>query len=245
PNEGPNNLHSGPDYWYHRMWMVDRLTESAITLALETPDGDQGFPGAGRVEVTYALTGGALRITYRGIFDQDTLLNMTNHTYFNLAGEDRPEAAMEQTLQIQAERFTQVDEASIPTGRLLPVAGTALDFRRPKALKQDQEDSLLAPQGGIDHNFVLDPGEGPAARLVSRETGRILSVYTDCPGIQVYTANFLEARGKGGRVYGRRSGVCLETQFYPDSSNHPQWPSPLVRAGEEKTSVTELVFGLC
>ena len=215
PNEGPNNLHSGPDYWYHRMWMVDRLTESAITLALETPDGDQGFPGAGRVEVTYALTGGALRITYRGIFDQDTLLNMTNHTYFNLAGEDRPEAAMEQTLQIQAERFTQVDEASIPTGRLLPVAGTALDFRRPKALKQDQE------------------------------TGRILSVYTDCPGIQVYTANFLEARGKGGRVYGRRSGVCLETQFYPDSSNHPQWPSPLVRAGEEKTSVTELVFGLC
>ena len=131
PNEGPNNLHSGPDYWYHRMWMVDRLTESAITLALETPDGDQGFPGAGRVEVTYALTGGALRITYRGIFDQDTLFNMTNHTYFNLAGEDRPEAAMEQTLQIRAERFTKVDEASIPTGRLLPVAGTALDFRSP------------------------------------------------------------------------------------------------------------------
>lgn len=114
------------------------------------------------------------------------------------------------------------------------MAGTALDFRRPKALKQDQEDSLLAPQGGIDHNFVLDPGEGPAARLVSRETGRILSVYTDCPGIQVYTANFLEARGKGGRVYGRRSGVCLETQFYPDSSNHPQWPSPLVRARRGK-----------
>ena len=140
------------------------------------------------------------------------------------------------------------------------MAGTALDFRRPKALKLDQEDHLLAPQGGIDHNFVLDPGEGPAARLVCEETGRVLTVYTDCPGlqevcgvdldagavgVQVYTANFLEARGKGGRVYGKGSGVCLETQFYPDSPNHPGWPSPLVKAGERKESVTEFVFGIC
>lgn len=94
-----------------------------------------------------------------------------------------------------------------------------------------QEDHLLAPQGGIDHNFVLDPGEGPCCRLVCEETGRVLTVYTDCPGVQVYTANFLEARGKGGRVYGKGSGVCLETQFYPDSPNHPGWPSPLVKAG--------------
>ena len=245
PNEGPNNLHSGPEYWFHRMWMVDRLTESAITLALETPEGDQGFPGMGRVEVTYALAEGRLRITYQGVFDRDTVFNMTNHSYFNLAGEERPEAAMEQTLQLRAERFTEVDAASIPTGRLLPVAGTALDFRRPKALKLDQEDHLLAPQGGIDHNFVLDPGEGPAARLVCEETGRVLTVYTDCPGVQVYTANFLEARGKGGRVYGKGSGVCLETQFYPDSPNHPGWPSPLVKAGERKESVTEFVFGIC
>lgn len=106
------------------------------------------------------------------------------------------------------------------------MAGTALDFRRPKALKQDQEDSLLAPQGGIDHNFVLDPGEGPAARLVSRETGRILSVYTDCPGIQVYTANFLEARGKGGRVYGRRSGFAWRPSSTPTAPTTPSGPAP-------------------
>lgn len=245
PNEGPNNLHSGPDYWFHRMWQVDRYTPGSITLSLETPDGDQGFPGGGRVAATYTLQENRLQIRYQGRFDRDTVFNMTHHAYFNLAGQDRPEAAMSQTLQLRARQFTEVDHASIPTGRLLPVAGTPLDFRTPKALGLDSHHPLLAPQGGLDHNFVLDPGAGPAARLVCNETGRALSVYTDRPGIQVYTANSLCVRGKGGVAYGKRSGVCLETQFFPDAPNHPGWPSSLVRAGETAESTTEFVWETC
>lgn len=152
---------------------------------------------------------------------------------------------MSQTLQLRARQFTEVDHASIPTGRLLPVAGTPLDFRTPKALGLDSHHPLLAPQGGLDHNFVLDPGAGPAARLVCNETGRVLSVYTDRPGIQVYTANSLCVRGKGGVAYGKRSGVCLETQFFPDAPNHPDWPSSLIRAGETAESTTEFVWETC
>lgn len=245
PNEGSNNLHSGPDFWFHRLWMVDRLAENAVSLALETPDGDQGFPGAGRVTVTYEVTGGSLRVTYEGMFDRDSVFNMTNHAYFNLAGHEKPELAMDQRLTLRAQHFTQVDGESIPTGQNLPVAGTALDFRTPRALGRGRErDPLLAPQGGIDHNFILDPAgfEIPAARLSHPGSGRVMTVYTDCPGIQVYCANGLNAKGKGGIFYGRNSGVCLETQFYPDSLNHPQWPQPLAPANTPMRSVTEFQF---
>lgn len=245
PNEGPNNLHSGPDFWSSRLWAVEEATEEAVTFALSTPDGDQGFPGAGEVRVTYRLTGNRLTVTYEGRFDRDTVFNMTNHAYFNLAGQSNPQAAMTQMLTLRAAGFTEVDGGSIPTGRILPVAGTALDFRTPKALGTGREhDPLLAPQGGIDHNFVLDGRDFtlPAARLQDPASGRTLTVYTDCPGIQVYCANFLEATGKGGIRYGRNSGVCLETQFYPDSVNHPQWPQPFVKAGQTARSETAFVF---
>lgn len=243
PNEGPNNLHSGPDFWSTRLWRVEAASETAVTFGLTTEDGDQGFPGAGEVRVTYALTDRRLTVTYEGRFDRDTVFNMTNHAYFNLAGQDKPRAAMAQELTLRAEGFTEVDEASIPTGRILPVAGTALDFRTPTALGTGRErEPLLAPQGGIDHNFVLDGGEGPAARLCDPASGRVLTVYTDCPGIQVYCANSLDAPGKGGVRYGRNSGVCLETQFYPDSANHPEWPQPFVKAGEQAHSETTFVF---
>ncbi len=244
-NEGRNNLHSGPDYWYHRLWTVESATADTLCFSLVTPDGDQGFPGGGEVRVTYQALGSALRITYQGRFDRDTVFNMTNHAYFNLAGQDKPEAAMDQRLWLRAAHFTPVDGESIPTGQIQPVAGTALDFRQARPLGRGLEnDPLLAPQGGIDHNFVLTPGPfaEPAARLSCPATGRVMTVHTDRPGIQVYCANGLDAQGKV--YYGRGSGVCLETQFYPDSCNHPQWPQPLVHAGQVAQSVTEFRFSV-
>lgn len=245
-NERTNNLHSGPDFWFRRLWAVERLTENAITLGLDTPDGDQGLPGAGHVSVTYALDAKGLTVTYEGCFDQDTVFNMTNHSYFNLAGHEHPEKAMDQLLTLRASAFTEVDAASIPTGRTLPVAGTALDFTAPKALGRNRnQDPLLAPQNGIDHNFVLDGADCsvPSAILEDPESGRVMKVYTDCPGIQVYCANFMVNEGKDGVHYPANCGVCLETQFYPDSPNHPEWPQPLVKAGTPARSVTRFAFG--
>lgn len=245
PNEGPNNLHSGPDFWYHRLWKVERRTERDIRLSLDTPHGDQGFPGSGHVAVTYRMAGNRLEITYEGCFDRDTVFNMTNHAYFNMAGQDRPQEAMEQALWLRASRYTQVDGGSIPTGQSPQVAGTALDFRTPRVIGRGLErDPLLAPQGGIDHNFLLDEGDlnAPAARLTHPASGRTLTVYTSCPGVQVYCANGLEAVGKGGVRYGRNSGVCLETQFYPDSMNHPHWPQPLAPANTPVCSTTVFAF---
>ncbi len=246
-NEGKNSLHSGPDVWYHRLWKVLSSSSNAITFGLDTPHMDQGFPGGGKVEVCYEVLGTTLRITYKGTFDRDTVFNMTNHSYFNLAGQDKPEAAMEQLLSVRASHYTQVDSASIPTGEVLPVEGTVLDFRRPKALGRNrQQEPLLAPQRGIDHNLVLDPAdfEVPAAKLYSPRTGISMTVFTDCPGIQVYCANFLDTVGKDGVPYGPNSAVCLETQFAPDSMNHPQWPQPVVKAGQQAKSVTEFRFGV-
>ncbi len=246
-NEGKNSLHSGPDVWYHRLWKVLSSSENAITFGLDTPHMDQGFPGGGKVEVTYEVSGTALRITYRGTFDRDTVFNMTNHSYFNLAGQDKPELAMEQLLYVRASRYTQVDSTSIPTGEILPVDGTALDFRSPRALGRNREqDPLLAPQRGIDHNLVLDTAgfDVSAAKLYSPHSGISMTVFTDCPGIQVYCANFLDTVGKDGVHYGPNSAVCLETQFAPDSMNHPQWPQPVAKAGQCAQSVTEFRFGV-
>lgn len=246
-NNNRNNLHSGPDFWFRRMWHVDCLEDTAITLSLDTPDGDQGLPGAGHVTVTYALTGNALRITYKGLFDQDTVFNMTNHSYFNLAGHEHPEKAMDQLLTLRASHFTAVDHESIPTGIVAPVKGTVLDFSAPKALGRNRgQEPLLAPQNGIDHNFVLDSADFslPSARLEYPGTGRVMEVYTDCPGIQVYCGNFMENEGKGGVTYPRNCGVCLETQFAPDSMNHPEWPQPRLKANTEGVSVTEFRFSV-
>lgn len=245
PNDNQNNLHSGPDFWFKRFWTVDSCTDTAITLSLDTPDGDQGLPGAGHVTVTYALTENALRITYKGSFDRDTVFNMTNHSYFNLAGQEQTGSAMDQLLTLRASHFTAVDHESIPTGMVAPVKGTVLDFTQPKPLGRSRgAEALLHHQNGIDHNFVLDTGdfEQPAAILADPASGRVMEVHTDCPDIQVYCANFLDCTGKNGIRYTPNSGVCLETQFAPDSVNHPEWPQPFVKAGEENVSVTEFRF---
>lgn len=242
-NEGANNLHSGPDCYHLRLWQVTEHTESAITLRLESPHGDQGFPGRAVIRVRYALdTTGTLTVSYEAVSDRDTVFNMTNHSYFNLAGHDRPELAMDQLLSMPARYFLPDDAQNIPTGEERSVAGTPMDFRLPKPLGQDigRDYEPLRLQGGYDHNFEVFCN--PCAILRDPHSGRTMSISTDCPGLQVYTANFLEDQGKDGVYYPRRSAVALETQFYPDCVNHPQWKQPRVRAGAFYRSRTEYRF---
>ena len=244
PNEGDNNLHSGPDYYKDRVWQVVSHTESAITMQLESPDGDQGFPGNATIQVTYALEpDSTLRISYDGICDQDTVFNMTNHSYFNMAGHDHPEKAMDQFLCMPARHFTPDDAESIPTGELCPVEGTPMDFRIPKPIGRDlgQDYEALKLQGGYDHNFEVYTN--PCAVLTDPESGRTMSVSTDCCGIQFYSGNFLEGEvGKDGVSYVYRGGVALETQFYPDNLNNPGWKQSVTKAGVPYHSETTYSF---
>lgn len=243
PNENGNNLHSGPDFFFTRMWTVLSHTENAITMELNSPDGDQGFPGSAVIRVTYTLEADAsLRITYDAVCDKDTVFNMTNHSYFNLAGHARTGAAMDQLLTLPGRFFQPDDAESIPTGELRSVDGTPMDFRTPKPIGRDmhQDYEPLRLQGGYDHNWEVFCN--PCAILHDPVSGRTLSIVTDCPGIQVYAGNFLDEPGKDGVYYGRNSGVALETQYYPDCLNHSEWPQPIVRAGERYHSETAYRF---
>ena len=242
-NDNGNNCHSGPDSYNYRLWDVFSHTESALCLTLDSPNGDQGFPGKAKIRVTYTLEHPAtLRITYDGISDEDTVFNMTNHSYFNLAGHEKGEKAMAQTLMMPARVFTVSDDQSIPTGELRSVEGSPMDFRIPKPIGRDINEDYepLKLQHGYDHNFEVFCN--PCAILTDPESGRSMSVVTDCPGVQLYTANFLNETGKDGVVYGKRHGICLETQYYPDAVNHPQWAQPFVKAGEPYHSETKFIF---
>ncbi len=243
PNEGRNNLHSGPDAFSNRFWSVSEITDRSVQFSLNSPDGDQGFPGDAQISVTYKIDAdNTLSVTYDAVSSKDTVFNFTNHAYFNLAGQNHPEKAMSQTLMLPARFFNPDDAENIPTGELRDVAETPFDFRTAKPLEQDinADYEPLHLQGGYDHNFEVFCA--PAAILTDPESGRSMAVVTDCPGIQIYTANFLDVTGKGGCHYCRRSGVCLETQFYPDSVNHPEWPQPFTKAGERYHSVTKFKF---
>ncbi len=243
PNEKRNNLHSGPDPFYKRLWNVVSHTENAVTLSLHSPSGDQGFPGNADIQVTYALEeNGSLRISYDAVCDQDTVFNMTNHSYFNLSGQGQPDKAMEQLLTLPGRFFNPDDAENIPTGELRRVEGTPMDFRTPKAIGRDigLDYEPLHLQGGYDHYWEVFCN--PCATLHDPASGRTMTVSTDCPGIQVYAGNFLDETGKGGVHYTRRSGVALETQFYPDCLHHSEWPQPIVKAGEKYHSETVYRF---
>lgn len=244
PNDkGENNLHSGPSFYKDRLWKVTAQTESAITFALHSPDGDQGLPGNADIQVRYALEApGTLHITYSGICDQDTVFNLTNHSYFNLAGHDHPERAMQQTLTLPARYYTASNEKNIPTGELVPVAGTPMDFRAPRVIADviGADYPALHNQGGFDHNFEVFAN--PCAILSDPVSGRTMAIVTDCPGIQFYAGNFLDCDGKNGVHYGKNSGVALETHFFPDAVHHPEWKSPIVPAGTPYRSETCYIF---
>ncbi|MBE6979367.1 MAG: galactose mutarotase [Ruminococcaceae bacterium] len=243
PNEGENSLHSGPNGFHLRMWELVRQRENLVTLHLLSPQGDQGFPGKADIYVTYALEkGGQLKIIYDGVCDRDTVLNLTNHSYFNLAGQEKTDAAMGQELIIPGRFFNPDDAENIPTGELRSVEGTPMDFRIPKAIGRDINTPYepLEFQGGYDHNWEVFCT--PCAILRDPDSGREMAVSTDCPGIQFYAGNFLNETGKGGIPYGYRQGVALETQFYPDSVHHPEWPQPFVKAGQHYHSETTYKF---
>lgn len=239
PNEGENNLHSGPDFYFQRLWTMTAHTPSSVTLSLHSPHGDQGFPGNADIHVTYSLDDhGGLHIVYDALCDRDTVFNLTNHSYFNLAGHEKTDAAIHQVLTLPGRFFTPDDDQNIPTGELRPVAGTPMDFRSPKAISRDiaMDYEPLKLQGGYDHNWEVFCN--PCAILSDPGSGRTMSVYTDCSGIQLYAGNFLNEQGKDRVYYGKRTGIALETQFYPDALHHPDWPQPVTKAGERYHSET-------
>ena len=243
PNEGENNLHSGPNPFHLRMWDVVQSNTHSVTFHLFSPKGDQGFPGNADFYVTYTLEpGGVLRIRYEGLCDRDTVMNLTNHSYFNLAGHQNTGAAMKQELILPGRFFNPDDAENIPTGELRNVEGTPMDFRAPKAIGRDINIPYepLEFQGGYDHNWEVFCN--PCAILQDPESGREMAVSTECPGIQFYAGNFLNETGKGGVTYGFRQGIALETQFYPDAVHHDEWPQPFVKAGEHYRSETTYKF---
>ena len=228
-NNGPNCLHGGPTGWQYALFDVEESSSHRLILTHLSPDGDNGFPGNVKVRVTYTLDDGDnLRIDYHAETDHTTVINMTNHSYFNLNG-DLGSSIHNHLLQIDADRYTPINDVSIPLGDHTPVEGTPFDFRNAKPIGQDIEaDDLQLKIGrGYDHNFVLNSRgslERPCARLESPSTGIVMEVRTTAPGMQLYTGNFLDGVvGKREVAYPVRSAVCLETQQYPDSPNH-HWP---------------------
>jgi len=241
-NDGPNNLHSGLDFYSFRIWKVKSLGGNSITFALHSPDGDQGYPGAVDIEVTYTLgDDNSVRIDYLGIPQAETLLNLTNHSYFNLLGHASG-SVLEHTVWMDADHFHMAHQQPTPPRAQLSMEGTPMDFRTPKPIGQDidADYDALNLQGGYDHNWEVFCN--PCAILSDPVSGRTMAVYTDCPGIQLYAGNFLDEHGKGGVYYGKRSGVALETQFAPDSLHHPEWPQPITKAGEKYHSETVYRF---
>ncbi|MFF7454110.1 aldose epimerase family protein [Kitasatospora sp. NPDC008115] len=244
-------LHGGPDGFAHRMWAAEEVP-GGVRLRLHSPDGDQGFPGALDVTVDYTLdAGGELAIRYHAVTGAPTVLNLTNHAYFNLAGEGSGDV-LGHLLTLDADGYTPADERQIPYGRIEPVAGTPFDFTTARPIGKSLHDDhpQLTGPGGYDHNWVLRPrpadgAPARAARLEDPAGGRTLEVLTTEPGIQVYTANTFQGRvtGASGTPYGPYAGIALETQHFPDSPHHPAFPSTVLRPGEEFRSTTVLRFG--
>ncbi|GGO65958.1 aldose epimerase family protein [Nonomuraea cavernae] len=224
-NDGPNSLHGGVHGFDSKVWTVADVTGSSITLTLTSPDGDQGYPGTLNASVTYTLEAEAIRLDYTAETDAPTVLNLTNHSYFNLAGRGD---VLGHVVRIDAEHYLPVDAVKIPTGELAPVKGTPFDFTEPHAIGERQG-------GAYDHCFVLDGG----VTVVEPETGRTMEVTTTEPGVQFYAGGMLDP---AATPYGPHAGLCLETQHFPDSPNQPGFPSTVLRPGERFTSSTTYRF---
>ena len=245
-------LHGGPTGWQNQVFKANQKDNKTIVLTVESPDGDNNFPGNVVANVTYTLTDdNAIDIKYDATTDKKTVINMTNHSYFNLNG-DPSVSSMNQVLYIAADSITPVDDTFMTNGEMMAVAGTPFDFNTPKAIETDVnnfENEQIKFGKGFDHNWVLNT-QGDinqvAAKLTSPSTGITLEVYTDEPGIQLYTGNFLDGtvKGKKGIVYPQRASVCLETQHYPDSPNKAHWPSVILEPGKTYTSHCIFKFGI-
>ena len=253
-NNGPNALHGGVKGFDKKVWnaeLFDREGAVGVIYTVTSPDADEAYPGTLTVSVTYTLNNSnELAVEYDATTDRATPINLTQHSYFNLAGEGHGDI-LGHRLTIAADRFTPVDASLIPTGDLAPVDGTPFDFRRAAVIgaRIDADDEQLRNGKGYDHNWVLNRDSGAvvhAARLEEPASGRTLDVSTTEPGIQFYSGNFLDGTiaGKSGHVYARRSGLCLETQHFPDSPNHSSFPSTILRPGERFRSKTVFAFGV-
>ena len=245
-------LHGGPTGWQYQVYEANQTNDSTLTLTMKSPDGDNNFPGNVTAQVTYSLTAGnAIDIKYEATTDKTTVINMTNHSYFNLNG-DPSKPGTDQVLYVAADSITPVDSTYMTNGTMMAVKDTPFDFNTPKPIAPDVTDfnnEQVKFGDGFDHNWVLrTKGDinQVAARLSSPLTGITLTVYTDEPGIQVYTGNFLDGtvKGKKGIAYPKRASVCLETQHYPDSPNHPQWPSVILKPGHVYHSHCIFQFGV-
>jgi len=244
-NENTNTLHGGMIGFNKRVWTVDATTDNSVTFGYVSPDGEENFPGTVKVTCTYTLTDeNELKLEYTGVSDADTVLNLTNHSYFNLSG-DLTSEVLDHELQIFADCYTPVNDALIPTGELKDVTGTPFDFRTPKLIGKDVKAGLLR---GYDHNYML--GEAHVMRKAAvaycEKTGIEMTVHTDKPAIQLYTSIGLDGTdiGKGGEPMKFQTGLCLESQYAPDSPNQPNFPDCTLRKGEEYRFTTVYAFGI-
>ena len=243
-NDGPNSLHGGTRGFDKVVWQAKPLA-NGVEFTYVSKDGDQGYPGTLTATVRYTLSKNVIRIEYTAKTDKDTVVNLTNHAYYNLSGA--PDI-LKHELKLNASRFTPVDATLIPTGELATVQGTPFDFQKSTAIGQriNADNEQLRLGKGYDHNWVLESSGklAEAAEVYESTSGRVLQVWTDQPGIQFYSGNFLDGtlKGKQGKVYGHRSGLCLETQHFPDSPNHPKFPSTQLKPGQTYHTVTEWHF---
>lgn len=247
-NDGPNNLHGGNVGFDKVVWTQEQITENSVSFSYLSKDAEEGFPGNLKTDVKFSLDdNNNFKIQFRAVSDKDTVVNLTNHSYFNLAGH-KSGSVKGHILKIDADRFTPVDKFSSATGEVASVEGTPFDFREPTPIGQRMHDDneQLKFGSGYDHNYVLNgSGYRLAAKVVEPKSGRTLSVFTDKPCMQLYCANFLNGeKGKDGAVYNKHDAFCLETQFAPDSPNQPEFDSPVVKAGEVYQYTTCFNFGI-
>lgn len=250
-NNGPNTLHGGPAGWHSVVWDTEILKNSkspAVKFTYVSPDMEEGFPGKVTATVTYTWTdNNEIIMDYTASTDKKTVINITNHAYFNLHGAGNGDI-LDHVLTLKASAITPVDSVMIPTGNILPVAGTPFDFTTPHPIGErigDKYDQLILGRG-YDHNFVLDNKEEVDATVYDPQSGRVLEVITDQPGMQLYTGNFLDGtqKGHGGKAFNFRTGLCLESGHYPDSPNHPDFPSTVLNPGEQFKSTTIYRFSV-
>lgn len=252
-NDGPHHLHGGPGGFYDRLWETSSdcsSEEAKLELSYTSQDGEEQYPGTLSVDVTYKLTDDTLAIEYRARTDRKTIVNLTNHAYFNLSGHEADDI-LNHRLTLDANHFTPIDETLIPTGEIMPVQDSPLDFTSPTPIGDRIEDDhpQLRYAGGYDHNFVINREENGsltrAAHVFDPSSGRTLTVHTTKPGIQFYSGNLLEGQlpGKDGATYDQHSGFCLEPQHFPDSPNKPNFPSPVLEPGETYRHTSTYKFG--
>ncbi len=252
-NSGNHSIHGGLKGWQYQVFHATQHSDSTLSLAYVSPDGEGGFPGTVSVEVNFHFTHDhALRIDYHAETDRKTVINMTNHSFFNLSGDPR-RTVLDDVLYVRASHFTPLDDTSVPTGEIWPVVGTPFDFTQPvaigEAIARDSGHAQLAVAHGFDHNFILDTHADPnvlAARLYSPVSGIAMEVFTNEPGMQVYTGNMLDGSrvGKGQVPMDKQTAICLETQHFPDSPNKPDWPSTVLAPGERYYSTCTYRFSV-